>query len=50
VGNAAGMGARQVLLSRKQRLAATKITQEINYIELTTHRSFQDNFLKAMYI
>jgi uncharacterized 2Fe-2S/4Fe-4S cluster protein (DUF4445 family) len=50
VGNAAGIGARQVLLSAKQRVAATKIVQEIDYIELTTHPSFQDKFLQAMYL
>jgi len=50
VGNAAGMGARQVLLSKKQLLAATKVVQEIEYIELTTHPSFQDKFLETMYI
>jgi uncharacterized 2Fe-2S/4Fe-4S cluster protein (DUF4445 family) len=50
VGNAAGMGARQVLLSSKQRLAATKVVRKIDYIELTTHPSFQDIFLEAMYL
>jgi len=50
VGNAAGMGARQVLLSKTQLRAATKVVQEIEYIELTTHPSFQDKFLETMYI
>lgn len=50
VGNAAGIGARQVLLSTKQLGAATKIIEEIEYIELTTHPSFQDEFLEAMYL
>jgi len=50
VGSAAGMGARQVLLSSKQRVAATEVVQEIEYVELTTHPSFQDMFLKAMYL
>jgi uncharacterized 2Fe-2S/4Fe-4S cluster protein (DUF4445 family) len=39
-----------VLLSSKQRVAATKVVQEIDYIELTTHPSFQDIFLEAMYL
>ena len=50
VGNAAGMAARQVLLSAKQGLAATRLVKEIDYIELTTHPSFQDRFLAAMYL
>lgn len=50
VGNAAGMGARQVLLSKKQLLAATKVVQEIEHIELTTHPFFQAKFLAMMYL
>ena len=50
VGNAAGMGARQALLSANQLKAAINIVKEIDYVELTTHPDFQDRFLDAMYL
>jgi uncharacterized 2Fe-2S/4Fe-4S cluster protein (DUF4445 family) len=48
VGNAAGTGARQMLLSRAQRLLATRIASWVEYIELTTHASFTNEFVKAL--
>jgi len=48
VGNAAGMGARQMLLSRKSREEAERLAERVNYIELTTCRSFTEKFAQAM--
>jgi uncharacterized 2Fe-2S/4Fe-4S cluster protein (DUF4445 family) len=48
VGNAAGMGAKQMLISSERRQAAEEITQKVEYLELTTHPDFTDEFLKAM--
>lgn len=50
VGNAAGLGARQMLLSAPAREKALEISREVKYIELTTHPKFQDKFIDAMYI
>ena len=50
VGNAAGMGARQALLSRGSFQQAEQLARGVNYIELTTYKGFQDRFLKAMYL
>lgn len=48
VGNAAGMGARQLLVSAAQRRLAEEIAKEVEYIELTTHASFTSQFIKAL--
>jgi uncharacterized 2Fe-2S/4Fe-4S cluster protein (DUF4445 family) len=48
VGNAAGSGARQMLISRSQRQLAGEIVQAIGYVELTTHTAFRDEFVKAL--
>lgn len=50
VGNAAGIGARAVLLSLSQRKLTDEIAQRVRYIELTTDRRFQDKFLKGLYL
>jgi len=50
VGNAAGMGAKQMLLSREWRRKAASLTQRMEYVELTTHTRFHDVFLQAMYL
>jgi len=49
VGNAAGSGARQLLLSRQQRADALSLAQRENYIELTTYPAFTDVFVQAMF-
>lgn len=49
VGNAAGSGARQLLLSRQQRADALSLAQRENYIELTTYPGFTDIFVQAMF-
>jgi uncharacterized 2Fe-2S/4Fe-4S cluster protein (DUF4445 family) len=48
VGNAAGIGAKQALISAKRRRTAYEIVDRIEYIELTTHPDFQEIFLQAL--
>jgi uncharacterized 2Fe-2S/4Fe-4S cluster protein (DUF4445 family) len=50
VGNAAGIGARQALLSRTRRAEAAKMRERVEYLELTVSERFQEEFLKAMYL
>jgi uncharacterized 2Fe-2S/4Fe-4S cluster protein (DUF4445 family) len=50
VGNAAGIGARQALLSWQSFQAAEQLARGVNYIELTTYEGFQRKFLRAMYL
>jgi uncharacterized 2Fe-2S/4Fe-4S cluster protein (DUF4445 family) len=49
VGNAAGTGARQMLVSAERRLVADHIPDRIEYIELTTHPGFEKAFIEALY-
>jgi uncharacterized 2Fe-2S/4Fe-4S cluster protein (DUF4445 family) len=48
VGNAAGIGASQALLSCTKRREAEKISGSIMHLELSTYPEFQDAYLKAM--
>jgi uncharacterized 2Fe-2S/4Fe-4S cluster protein (DUF4445 family) len=48
VGNAAGIGARQMLISMAKRKEAQDILQKMEYIELTTHPAFADTFVEAI--
>ncbi|MBN2148416.1 MAG: DUF4445 domain-containing protein, partial [Anaerolineales bacterium] len=48
IGNAAGAGARQMLVSREQRRKAVDLAQRAEYIELTTHSGFKEEFIKAI--
>jgi uncharacterized 2Fe-2S/4Fe-4S cluster protein (DUF4445 family) len=48
VGNAAGAGARQLLLSRERRARAVELARSANYLELTTHPEFADVFVAGM--
>lgn len=50
VGNAAGMGAKQMLLSISQRTTAKQVTGKVQYIELTTRKDFTDKYMQAMYL
>lgn len=50
VGNAAGMGAKQSLLSGRRRAEAARIGQQIEYLELTVSEKFQGEFIKALYM
>ncbi len=48
VGNAAGTGARQMLISGTRRRLAEAIVGRVHYIELTAHPSFTDIYMSAM--
>ncbi len=50
VGNAAGIGAKQSLLSVTRRAEAVIIGEQVEYLELTVSQKFQEEFLKAMYM
>jgi uncharacterized 2Fe-2S/4Fe-4S cluster protein (DUF4445 family) len=49
VGNAAGAGAKDLLISSELRRKATEIRGRVEYIELTTHQAFMTTFLERMY-
>ncbi len=49
VGNAAGVGAKALLLSLKERTRAQKIARRTSYIELTTYPGFQRRFALSMW-
>jgi uncharacterized 2Fe-2S/4Fe-4S cluster protein (DUF4445 family) len=48
VGNAAGTGAKQMLVSAERRRAAAGIARRNSYIELTVYPDFADRFVEAM--
>ncbi|MGC9348796.1 MAG: ASKHA domain-containing protein [Anaerolineae bacterium] len=48
VGNAAGTGARQMLISAERRRLAESIVDRVRYIELTAHPNFTDVYMSAM--
>lgn len=48
VGNAAGVGAKQVLVSSKYRKKAENLAKKINYLELTTHPKFNEYFVNSL--
>jgi uncharacterized 2Fe-2S/4Fe-4S cluster protein (DUF4445 family) len=50
VGNAAGMGAKLVLLSRASRAQAQAMARRVQYIELASHPRFNEIFARAMYL
>ncbi len=50
IGNAAGMGAVQALLSSGKREQIQKTIKQVEYIELTTRSEFQKEFLDALYL
>lgn len=50
VGNAAGTGARQLLISAERRRVAEDIARRIEYVELTTYPAFATVFLQAMHL
>ena len=50
VGNAAGDGARIVLLNREKRLEAQQISRQVRYIETAVDQNFQDEFVKAIHL
>lgn len=50
VGNAAGTGARQALISKSLRQTSAEVASQVAYIELTNHPEFQNRFLNHMYL
>ena len=48
VGNAAGLGARMALLSRKLRAEAIALTRRCRYIELSSDAAFQPGFIRRI--
>jgi uncharacterized 2Fe-2S/4Fe-4S cluster protein (DUF4445 family) len=48
VGNAAGMGAKHVLLSRRSREIVGRIARRVEYVELTTHPQFVKVYTGAL--
>jgi uncharacterized 2Fe-2S/4Fe-4S cluster protein (DUF4445 family) len=50
VGNAAGDGARAALLNRNKREEADWVSRNVEYIELTMEKDFQEQFMEAMQI
>ena len=50
VGNAAGMGAKLALISRKSRAKAEAIASRVSYIELASTPGFQPTFMQASYL
>jgi uncharacterized 2Fe-2S/4Fe-4S cluster protein (DUF4445 family) len=49
VGNAAGTGARQLLVSRGRRTEATRLAAAVTYVELTIHPDFSKRYMSALY-
>jgi uncharacterized 2Fe-2S/4Fe-4S cluster protein (DUF4445 family) len=50
VGNAAGDGARAALLNREKRVEANWVSRNVEYIELTVEKDFQQQFMECMQI
>ena len=50
VGNAAGIGAQQILISAEHRRNADEIPGRVEYIELTNHASFGKAFMEALFL
>lgn len=50
VGNAAGAGARQMLLSKQQRALAESVAKKVKYVELSTYPNFSDIFSKSLFL
>jgi uncharacterized 2Fe-2S/4Fe-4S cluster protein (DUF4445 family) len=48
VGNAAGSGARQLLISTRERQLAEAIVQHVEYVELAGHLAFTSVYVKAL--
>ncbi len=48
VGNAAGIGAKLALVSRHCRRVAEEIARRVEYVELTTHPRFVENYMAAL--
>ncbi len=50
VGNAAGAGARQMLLAPSRREPASSFVDAIEYVELSTHPEFTSHYMQALFL
>jgi len=50
IGNAAGAGARMLLVNHTQRKLAEQIGRDIHYVELTAEATFNDTYVSALYM
>jgi len=50
IGNAAGTGAKMILLDRRARSEALRVARRIEYVELAAEPTFEDIFFGAMYL
>jgi uncharacterized 2Fe-2S/4Fe-4S cluster protein (DUF4445 family) len=48
VGNAAGIGAKAILVSQKLRERANQLAKRVEYLELATHSNFFEHFTRAI--
>jgi uncharacterized 2Fe-2S/4Fe-4S cluster protein (DUF4445 family) len=48
VGNAAGIGAKQMLISVKKRREAELLAKRLEYMELATNKMFMESFIKNL--
>jgi uncharacterized 2Fe-2S/4Fe-4S cluster protein (DUF4445 family) len=49
VGNAAGIGARQMLISGSQRRLGESLAKQVEYVELASHPHFQEKFAQSLF-
>jgi uncharacterized 2Fe-2S/4Fe-4S cluster protein (DUF4445 family) len=50
IGNAAGAGARMLLVNHTQRKQAEQLVRNIHYVELTAEATFNDTYVSALYM
>jgi uncharacterized 2Fe-2S/4Fe-4S cluster protein (DUF4445 family) len=50
VGNAAGAGARKMLISAQARRIAAGMGERVRYVELARHPRFSQGFMEALYL
>ena len=48
VGNAAGVGAKMILISKQRRIEAERLAKKIKYLELASYPGFDDHFINGM--
>lgn len=49
IGNAAGEGAKMVLLAKELREETCEISKNVEYLELSARKDFQDEFMEAQF-
>ncbi len=48
IGNGAGLGAKSFLLDKKQKKKVLDLSKKIEYLELSLHKDFQNEFMKSI--